>query len=126
RGLGVLVDRHDRLGRLHACAVLDRPGDPGGDVELRRDRDTGLADLAGVRVPAGVDRGAGGTHGSAERVGELLYRTEVAGGAATTGDHDRGLGQLRATGGGLLVALHDLGGRRLLGQRHGDGLVRRL
>ena len=38
RGLGVLVDRHDRLGGLHAGAVLDRTGDAGRDVELRARR----------------------------------------------------------------------------------------
>src|SRR3954454_24767347 len=58
RGVGVLVDRHDVLGGLHADLVLDGAGDAGGQVELRRDRLAGLADLARVRVPAGVDHGA--------------------------------------------------------------------
>jgi hypothetical protein len=34
RGFGVLVDRDDRLGRLHARAVLDGTGDADRDVEL--------------------------------------------------------------------------------------------
>src|SRR5262249_48288428 len=53
RGLLVLVDRDDRLGGLHAGAVLDRTGDAGGDVELRGDGLAGLADLEAVRDPAG-------------------------------------------------------------------------
>ena len=59
RRLGVLVDRDDRLGGLHAGPVLDRAGDADRDVELRRDRLAGLADLDLVRVPAGVGGGAG-------------------------------------------------------------------
>src|SRR6202011_810638 len=54
RRLFVLVDRDDRLRRLHAGAVLDRPGDAERDVELRRDRLTGLADLELARVVTGV------------------------------------------------------------------------
>jgi len=58
RRLGVLVDGHDRLRRLHARTVLDGTRDPAGDVELRRDGDPGLPDLCGVRVPTGIGRGA--------------------------------------------------------------------
>ena len=72
RRLLVLVDRDDRLRGLHAGPVLDRAGDAVGDVELRRDGLAGLADLEGVRDPAGVDRGARGADGGTERVGEAL------------------------------------------------------
>src|SRR6478735_11881603 len=82
RGLVVLVDRDDRLGRLHAGAVLDRTGDAARDVELRAHLLAGLADLRGVGVPPGVDRGAARTDGGAEGVGEVLDLGEVAGGAA--------------------------------------------
>src|SRR3954453_22386863 len=98
RRLLVLVDRDDRLRGLHAGPVLDRAGDAVGDVELRRDRLAGLADLEAVRLPARVDRGARGTHGRAEGVGEVLDGLEVTTGATATGDHDRGLGELGATG----------------------------
>src|ERR1700761_1928049 len=54
RGLGVLVDRDDRLGGLHAGPVLDGAGDPDGGVELRGDGLAGLPDLERVRVPARV------------------------------------------------------------------------
>src|SRR3712207_5589040 len=47
RGLGVLVDRHDRLRGLHAGPVLDRPGDADRDVELRAD---GLAEIGRAHV----------------------------------------------------------------------------
>src|SRR4051812_8305542 len=86
RCLVVLVDGHDRLGGLHAGAVLDGPGDAGGDVELRRDRLSGLADLVAVRLPAGVDRRTRGAHGRAERVGEVLDRLELASRATAAGD----------------------------------------
>src|SRR5215207_4596846 len=77
RRLLVLVDRDDRLGRLHAGAVLDRTGDAVGDVELRRHGLAGLADLERVRVPARVDRRTGRTHSRAEAVGERLDLGEV-------------------------------------------------
>src|SRR6266567_3537117 len=77
RRFRVLVHRDDRLRRLHAGAVLDGAGDAEGDVELRRDRLAGLADLELVRVVAGVDRGAGGADGGTERVGEFLDDSET-------------------------------------------------
>ena len=72
RRLLVLVDRDDGLRGLHAGPVLDRAGDAVRDVQLRRDRLAGLADLERVRHPAGVDGGARGADGRAERVGEAL------------------------------------------------------
>src|SRR4051795_11783327 len=72
RRVRVLVDRDDVLGVLHADLVLDRARDPGREVQLRRDRLAGLADLRGVRVPAGVDHGPGGRHGASERLGQRL------------------------------------------------------
>ncbi len=45
RGLGVLVDRHDHLGILHAGQVLDGTRDATSDVQLRRHNLAGLADL---------------------------------------------------------------------------------
>src|SRR5690242_1482479 len=61
--LFVLIDRDDRLGRLHAGAVLDGTRDAQRDVELRRDGLTGLAHLELARVVAGVDGGARRTDG---------------------------------------------------------------
>ena len=65
RGVRVLVDRHDVLRGLHADLVLDRAGDAGRQVQLRRDGLARLADLGGVGVPAGVDHRAGGRDGAA-------------------------------------------------------------
>ena len=42
------------LGRLAADDVLDRPADPAGDVQVRRDPRPGLADLHRVGSPAGA------------------------------------------------------------------------
>ncbi|MGX1158427.1 hypothetical protein RKD39_006005 [Streptomyces albogriseolus] len=71
--------------------MLDRAGDAVGDVQLRGDRLAGLADLVGVRVPAGVDGGTRGADGRAERVGERLDDREVlrAVDTAAAGDDDR-------------------------------------
>src|SRR5216684_7385287 len=55
RRVRVLVDRDDVLGVLHADLVLDRAGDAGREVQLRRDGLARLPDLSSVRVPAGVD-----------------------------------------------------------------------
>src|SRR5215218_7968530 len=79
RGVRVLVDRDDVLRGLHADLVLDRARDAGRQIQLRRDRLAGLADLGGVRVPAGVDHRAGGGDGgvAAERAGEGLERLEA-------------------------------------------------
>src|SRR4051794_1917263 len=79
RRVRVLVDRDDVLRGLHADLVLDRARDAGGEVELRRDRLAGLADLRRVREPAGVDHRAGGGDSAAERTGELLAEVEVLG-----------------------------------------------
>src|SRR5215218_9596540 len=89
----VLVDRDDVLGALHADLVLDRAGDARREVELRRDRLAGLADLRGVRVPAGVDDRARGRYSAAERVREVLGEREVLGLAepATAADEDVGV-----------------------------------
>src|SRR3954471_7304802 len=62
RRVRVLVDREDVLRVLHADLVLDRARDPGREIQLRSDRLARLADLRGVRVPAGVDNGARGGH----------------------------------------------------------------
>ena len=67
---GVLVDRDDHLGVLHAGQVLDRAGDAEGDVELRRDDLAGLADLLVVGRVARIDRGAARAERRAELVGQ--------------------------------------------------------
>ena len=105
------------LRRLHAGAVLDRPGDAQRDVQLRRHGLAGLADLELARVVAGVHRGTRGADGRAQRVGQFLDHAEVLGAAdtAATGDDDRGLGELRAVAGHRRLACGDLG--RVLGGR---------
>src|SRR5215475_5570290 len=51
RSVRVLVDRQDVLRVLHSDLVLDRAGDARREVQLRRHRLTGLADLRRVGVP---------------------------------------------------------------------------
>src|SRR5829696_8380354 len=90
RRVRVFVDRDDDPGGLHAHLVLDRTGDSARDVELRRDRLAGLADLSRVRVPTGVDHCARRRDGTAERLRQLLDELEVlrrAEAAAAGHDH---------------------------------------
>src|SRR5689334_8817298 len=117
RRLFVLVHRDDRLGRLHARAVLDRAGDAQRDVQLRRHGLARLAHLELARVVAGVDGGTRGTDGGTERVGQFLHHAEVLGAAdtTTTGNHDGGLGELRTVACDRGLTLGDLG--RILGLR---------
>ena len=52
--------------------MLDRAGDPEGDVELRVDRFARLSDLVVARQPAGVDGDAAAAEDAAEDVREFL------------------------------------------------------
>src|SRR5438477_10823881 len=105
RRVRVLVDRDDHVRALHADLVLDRARDPARDVELRRDGAARLADLGGVRVPAGVDDRTGRGDGPAERTGQLLDQREVLGPAEPTAAGDDDVGVLDRWTGALLVGL---------------------
>ena len=93
--------------------MLDRPGDARPDVELRRDRLSGLANLRRVGVPAGVDHRAGRGNGAAKCRGEFLKLREALGcpKSAATGDEDVGFLDGRP-GLGLLQALEVAGSCR--------------
>ena len=90
RRVRVAVDGDDRLRGLHPDLVLDRAADAEREVELRLDDLAGLADLLGVRDPAGVDRRARRPDRAAERLGDLLDELEAlrAADAAAAGDDD--------------------------------------
>src|SRR4051794_992883 len=114
RRVGVLVDGHDVLGALHADLVLDRARDPRGQIELRRDRLAGLADLRGVRPPARVDHRARGRDGAAERVREVLELLEARGLAQPAAARDEDVGVLDVdVGAALLAALDHLRAQRV-------------
>src|SRR4051794_25281894 len=125
RGVAVLVDRDDVLRGLHADLVLDRARDAGREVELRRDGLARLADLPGVRVPAGVDHRAGGRHGgvAAEGAGQRLELLEALGlaEAAAAGHEDLGVLDVDV-GAALLAALDHLGLRRPRRELDADAL----
>src|SRR5690606_20320488 len=114
---------HDAL-PIYTSPVLDRAGDAQSDVQVGRDGLTGLADLEGVRVPPGVNRGPGGTYGGAERVREVLHHGEVLTHTAAVGDYDRGLGELGAGTLLLLDPVGDPGGLGGVGQLDLDGFHR--
>src|SRR3954453_1396839 len=133
RSVRVLVDRDDVLRGLHADLVLDRAGDAGGQVELRRDGLAGLADLGGVGVPAGVDHGARGGDGgvASEGLGQRVGELEALRLAEPTAPGDQDVGALDVhVGAALLAALDHLGlgrpGRQLdldVLDRRGGGWV---
>jgi hypothetical protein len=90
RRVGILVDGDDGARALHPDLVLDRARDPARDIELRRDRLPGLADLGGVRIPACVYDRTGRSNGAAEGFREVLDQREVLGlpePAASRNDH---------------------------------------
>src|SRR4051794_7481051 len=125
RGVGVLVDRHDVLRALHADLVLDRARDAGRQVELRRDRLAGLADLGRVGVPARVDHRARRRDRAAERARQLLELLEAFGLAqtATAGDQDVGVFDVDV-GAALLAARGHRGLQRVRREVDGDVLDR--
>ena len=88
--------------------MLDRAADPEREVELGLDDLAGLADLLGVRDPAGVDGRPRRPDRAAERLRELLDELEAlrAADAAAAGDDDPGLLD-RGGGAGLLDAIDD-------------------
>ena len=95
RRVAVRVDGQDRLGRAGADHVLDRPADAAGDVQVRRDPRPGLADLLGVRPPAGRGDDARHADGPAEQGRELVELREALGApdAAAATDDDARVGQ---------------------------------
>ena len=102
RRVRVLVHGDDRPARLHPGAVLDRPGDAGGEVELRGDRLAGLPDLEVVRRPSGVGDAAGRADRGPQGVREVLDDREAVlrPDPAPAGDDDVGA----ARGQGVVLA----------------------
>src|SRR4051794_15363983 len=107
RRVRVLVDRQDVLRVLHPDLVLDRPGDAGGEVQLRRHGLTGLADLGRVGVPAGVDDRTGRGDGAAHRLGQFLGELEALRGAEAAAAADEDVGVLDVDVGAALLAALD-------------------
>ena len=71
RRLGILVDGDDVLRRRHPGEMLDRAGDARGDVEIRTDHASGLADLMLVIDPSRIDRRARCADRAADGVREI-------------------------------------------------------
>src|ERR1700749_5074828 len=94
RSVRILVDREDVLRVLHSNLVLDRAGDARREVQLRRHRLTGLADLRRVGVPAGLDDRAGRGDGAPHRLGEFLGELEAVRGTESASAADQDVGVL--------------------------------
>src|SRR5215218_3338345 len=110
RGVRVLVDRHDVLRALHADLVLDRAGDAGREVELRRHGLARLTDLGGIREPARVDDRPGRRHRAAEHARELLELLEALRLAEPAAAGHEDVGVLDVDLGAALLAARDHGG----------------
>src|SRR5256885_4096746 len=119
RRLGILVDRDDDLGRLHADCVLHGTRYADGDVDARPDRLARLPDLHGVRHPARVDHRAAGPHGATQGAREVLEERKVlrTAHAAAAADHHAGVFELDLLG-SFDDALGDVRALRPIG--HGD------
>src|SRR5439155_9735905 len=76
--------------------MLDGPGNPDGDVELRRHDLAGLADLVVVGDKPGIDRGARRADRGTQFVGDHFQKVEIVARlhTASAGDDDPGAGQL--------------------------------
>ena len=127
RRLGVGVDREDLLRALAAGDVLGGAADAAGDVEVGRDLRAGLADLVGVRAPAGArhdaraaDRARRAGPASSSRIAEALGRAD----AAAAADDDLRLGE-RDAGRRLVDVLDDLHGQVGVAERRRERLDRR-
>ena len=95
RRLGIVVDREQRLRALAAGDVLRRAADPARDVEVGRDLRARLADLVGVRPPAGARDDARAADRAVEQRRELLEDREALArpDAAPAGDDDLRVGE---------------------------------
>src|SRR5271167_998578 len=97
RRIGILVDRDDDVGTLHADAMLNRPRDAGCDVELGAYRLAGLPHLAVSGYPAGLDQRTRRANLGAEYLGKIPDQLKIleALQAASAGDDDVCIGELR-------------------------------
>src|SRR5699024_1408500 len=100
RSVFVFVDGDNSFSGLHPGQVLNRTGDAHGDIQIRRDRNPGLAHLEVVRHIAGIYSGTGSTDGSVELIGQIFYKFEILLGtdAAATRNHYIGGRQRRPVG----------------------------
>jgi hypothetical protein len=63
------IDSYNAFSGGHSGTVLNRTGDAAGNIKVRGDGLTGLANLMGLGNPAGVNCGAGSAHSGAESFG---------------------------------------------------------
>ena len=92
RGFGILVDRNDAPGGLHANQMLDRTRNPDRKVQLRRYGLAGAADLIFARQPFRIDDRPRCADRAANRLGEIEDQIEILLllQAAAAGNDDRG------------------------------------
>ena len=85
---GSVLTARIRFAPFAARDVLGGARDAAGDVDLRRDLRPGLADLVGVRAPAGHRDRAGAADGATEERRQLLDRGEALGRAHAASARD--------------------------------------
>ena len=115
RGVGIAVDADDDAALLHTGDVLDLTADSAGDIDLRMDGHTGLADLAVMVAESRIHGGAGGADLGMEHPGEIEKHVEAfpASHSVPAGNDDRCPFEVMLRGFDVVVEnLDDIGFRR--------------
>ena len=117
---GIGVDRDDLFTFAHSGAVLDRAADAAGDVQLRTDRHTGLADLMIMVNPAGINRRTGCSDFAAESLCQFVNQLEVFLGTDSVAARYNDLGAFQIHGFILTNTLNHFDDRLFRRQSHID------
>lgn len=97
--------------RLHPGQVLNGTADTAGNVELWRNRFTGLSNLTVMRYPTGVDSGTGSAGSATQRFRQAFNQVVVLWASDTTATGNDNIGFRQVDGlGGMLNNLNNLGG----------------
>src|SRR5262245_7524992 len=89
----VLVDRDNTPRGLHSNKMLDRAGDPNGDIKFRRYSLTGTADLILARQPLRIHNRTRRADSAADRLRQIENQLKILfllQSAATRNDHRGG------------------------------------
>ena len=97
RRVGIFVDRNDHFAVFDSRHVLRRSGNSGGDVEVRSDDFSSLADLQLIWSDAAVHGGAGGPDSTSKGISKSaddLFKSMRIFERAATGDNDLCLSEI--------------------------------
>jgi len=74
---GVVVDGNYRFSRAHSGQMLNGAGDTAGNIEVRTNHLSGLADLMGCGDPSRIHGGTAGAKSGAQSIAQLLEHRPV-------------------------------------------------